>query len=187
MVVNRFDPSSARFTLVSLESSLLALAVGVSSGGGSGVFVGDGWAVSVLVGFVVHNLLAAIGKQDVVAANGAVSVARFHVSEVVAGLEVLNVVLEVVLGGFGVGVGIGIVVAGGTARSGTGWGSVLAGWGRWITVAVCVIVVTVIPIGTALLVVAVGRRWLGGDQSGQRDESDDGEDLRNWRVKAVPY
>lgn len=94
-------------------------------------------------------------------------------------MEVLYVVFEVVLGGFGVGVSIGIVVSGGTAaRSGSRWGSVLGGWGRWIAVAVCVIVVTVIPMGTALLVVAVRRRWLGGDQSGQRDESDDGEDLR---------
>lgn len=78
--------SISAFTLVSLESTLLALAVWVSSSSsaGSGVFVGDGWAVSVLVGFVVYNLLAAIGKQDVVAANGAVSIARFHVSEIVS-------------------------------------------------------------------------------------------------------
>lgn len=165
------------FTLVSLESTLLALAVWVSAGTGTGVFVGDGWAVSVLVGFVVHNLLAAIGQQDVVTANGAVSIARFHVSEIVARLEVLNLVLEAVLGGFGVGIGIGIVVTGGTASSSTRWGSVLGGWGRWIAVVVCVIVVTVIPI--ALLVVAVWRRWLSGDQGGQRDESDDGEDLHD--------
>lgn len=116
----------SRVTLVSLETSLL-LAVWVTSGSGSGsgVFVGDGWAVSVLVGFVVHNLLAAIGKQDEVAAGGAVSIARFHVSEIVARLEVLNMVLEAVLGGFGVSVGVGIVVSGGTTGSGASRGSVL--------------------------------------------------------------
>lgn len=124
-------------------------------------------------------MLAAIGQQDEVAAGGAVSIARFHVSEIVARLEVLNVVLEAVLGGFGVGVGVGIVVTGGTACSGTSRGSVLGGWGRWIVVAVavCVIVVTVIPMGTALLVVAVRGRGLGDDQGGQRDDGDGGENL----------
>lgn len=129
-------------------------------------------------------MLATVGEQDVVAANGAVSIAGLHVAKVVAGLVVLDVVLEGVLGRLGVSVGVGVVVpvGTGTAAARTRRGTVLGGGRRGVVVPaviVCVIVVTVIPILVRGQVVAA-RRWrLGtaGGQDGQRDDGDGDEDL----------
>lgn len=48
--------------LVSVESTLAGWVWASSVGAGTGVLVGDGWAVSVLVSLVVHNLT---GKRTV--------------------------------------------------------------------------------------------------------------------------
>lgn len=89
-----------------------------------GLLVGDRRAVSVLVGLVGHDLLPAIGQQDVVAADGLVSVTGLHVAKVVAGRVVVHVVLEGVLGGLsavlvasvGVALGVGVSAARGSVR-----------------------------------------------------------------------
>lgn len=87
-----------------------------------GLLVGDRGTVSVLVGLVGHDLLPAIGQQDVVAANGLVSITGLHVAKVVAGRDVVHIVLEGVLGGLsavlvatvGVSLGVGVSAARGS-------------------------------------------------------------------------
>lgn len=86
--------------LVSVELARLGVGVVTTLVTLVGLLVGDGWSVSVLVGLVGDDLLAAIGQQHVVTAGGSVSVAGLHVAKVVARLVVLNVVLEVVTGRF---------------------------------------------------------------------------------------
>lgn len=60
------------------------------------LLVRDCRPVAVAIGLVVDHLLAAVGKQHVVASGRQVAVALLHVPEIVARLVVLHVVLEVV-------------------------------------------------------------------------------------------
>lgn len=64
------------------------------------LFVGNFWFVSTVVSDVLHNLTSAVGKQDEILALGNISLARLLVAEVVSRGTVLDVVLEVVIGGF---------------------------------------------------------------------------------------
>lgn len=79
-------------------------------------------------------LLTTIGQQNVVSASGTITIARFHVSEIVTRLVVLYIVFEIVTGWFAVFVSTVAAIA--SSRSTVRWGWLgRVGWGtvrcRW--------------------------------------------------------
>lgn len=153
------------FSLISVKLAVVVVAVAVGISSLSALvsilalvrlLVGDRWSVSVLVRFVGHDLsweiiyyellkltpltssshlFPAIGQQHVITTDSLVSVARLHVSEIVAGLIILNGVFEVVLGWLSrVFISaVGVSVATGVCVSTAGWSiGGLQGSGRWV-------------------------------------------------------
>jgi hypothetical protein len=95
---------------VSTVGGVATVSVSISVGGAGGgvgsvgavvglALVLNGGPVAVLVSLVLDDLHAAVGQQHAVLAGHVVAVAALLVAEVVAGSLVLDVVLELVLGG----------------------------------------------------------------------------------------
>jgi len=95
---------------VSTVGGVATVSVSISVGGAGGrvgsvgavvglALVLNGGPVAVLVSLVLDDLHAAVGEQHAVLAGHVVAVAALLVAEVVAGSLVLDVILELVLGG----------------------------------------------------------------------------------------